>query len=109
MTAADLDALNAFLRAELARLERLRPGAARAGLHQGWSAAQGQFAAEVAGKTGLSAEFVRDQLAQRELVRQQATHAHEALRTVADSALISSLTAAAAWTLAAARPRAGKG
>lgn len=106
MTAADLEA---ELLEQLARLEASRPGAARAGLREGWEAAQASLAAEVAARTGVPAEFTRGQLAHREAIRQQATHTHEALRTVADTAFVASVMAAAAYTLAAGKPRAAKG
>jgi len=106
MTATEVDA---FLHRQLAQLEAVRPGAARAGRDGGWEAAQTALVAEVAARTGLPAEFVRGQLAQRELVRTTAQHAHEALRTMADTGFVAAVLAAAAYALAAGKPRAGKG
>ncbi len=106
MTATDLAG---YLTGQLAQLEAVRPGAARAGRDGGWESAQTALVAEVAARTGLPAEFVRGQLTQRELVRTTAQHAHEALRTMADTGFVATVLAAAAWTLAAGKPRAGKG
>jgi hypothetical protein len=94
MTPAEFDA---FLRGELAGLEKRRPGTARLGSRERWDEARASFCAAVAGKTGVDAVLVADLLERRELAREPGhTSCWPAQRVLADSVFAASVMAAAA-------------
>jgi hypothetical protein len=106
MTVPELDG---WLRGQLAELEGQRPGAARPGYLRGrWGEARAAFAAATAERTGLPGEYVGELLERRDQVRRSAQHSFEAWRLAADDGFVAAVMAAAAWTKAAARPRAGR-
>jgi len=107
MTAAELDG---FLRGELARLDKLRPGAARAVANrdQRWQEAKAALVSAVAGETGLPEAFVGDLLGRREMIGRQSPYNAAALREAADTGFVTAVMAAAAWTMATPKPKAGR-
>jgi hypothetical protein len=107
----------AFVRGRLAELDGQRPRFRnKADLEARYAAAKASLAAAVTGAAGLPADltdgfgaFVAGQLERRELAQRPTHYNHDLNWEAADTAFITAVMAAAAWSLAAEGSAAPKG